>query len=248
MQIRNAFRIPVPPDQAWEVLNDLPRVARCAPGAQLLEERQDGAVGTVAVRLGPVALSFKGNFTYKEKDDAAHRVVAEAAGNEVKARGTARALVTFRLSPDGDGTRVDVESDVQLAGPIAQYGRGAALIQSTAQALIDQFAANLAKQIEAGDTRPAAGPPPPVPVPAPAPPSSSPSLSSPAPAVAPANAAPAAPDPAVAELQRTVAELQRSVAALASRVARIETPPVKPISAFSLLFQVLRNMLFGRRA
>jgi carbon monoxide dehydrogenase subunit G len=80
MKISNSFRIPVPPEQAWEVLNDVPRVARCAPGAQLLEQRDDGAyVGTVGVKLGPVALSFKGTFSYKEKDAANYRVVAEAA-------------------------------------------------------------------------------------------------------------------------------------------------------------------------
>ena len=151
MKISNSFRIPVPPAQAWEVLNDVPRVARCAPGAQLLEQRDDGAyIGTVAVRLGPVSLSFKGTFLYKEKDEAAYRVVAEASGNEAKARGTARANVVFTLAPEGTGTRVDVETDLQLAGSIAQYGRGAALIQSTAQVIIDQFATNLAKEFNAG--------------------------------------------------------------------------------------------------
>jgi hypothetical protein len=56
----------------------------------------------------------------------------------------------FVLAPDPVGTKVDVDSDVQLAGSIAQYGRGAALIQSTAQVIIDQFATNLAKEFNAG--------------------------------------------------------------------------------------------------
>ena len=43
MKIRNSFRIPLPPDQAWAVLNDIPRIAGCAPGAELLEQRPDGA-------------------------------------------------------------------------------------------------------------------------------------------------------------------------------------------------------------
>jgi hypothetical protein len=242
VQIRNVFRIPVPPDQAWVVLNDVPRVARCAPGAQLLEQRDDGShVGTVAVRLGPVALSFKGTFAYKEKDEAAHRVVAEASGNEAKARGTARALVTFQLAPDGEGTKVNVESDVQLAGPIAQYGRGAALIQSTAQAIIDQFAANLSKQIMAGGVEPMPEPA------APALSSAAPEAEARTPAAAPEAAPDAAPEAAIAELRRTITELQRTVANLASRVAVLETPPVKPISAFGLLGQMLRNWLFGRK-
>ena len=75
-----------------------------------------------------MALSFRGTLVYRERDTAAHRVVAEASGNEERARGTARANVVFALTPDGDKTKVDVDTDVQLAGSIAQYARGAALI------------------------------------------------------------------------------------------------------------------------
>ncbi|MFT4095620.1 MAG: SRPBCC family protein [Rhodoblastus sp.] len=150
MKITNHFRVPLPVSEAWTALNDVPRVAPCAPGAQLLEQKPDGSyVGTVALKLGPVALSFKGSLIYKERDEANHRVVAEASGNEARARGSARALVTFVLSPEQQGTRVDVDTDVQLAGAIAQYGRGAALIQSTAQVLMDEFAKNFAAQLTA---------------------------------------------------------------------------------------------------
>ena len=80
------------------MLNDVPRIARCAPGAQLLEQGEDGAyVGTISVRLGPVLLNFKGKLTYKEVDEANHRVVAEASGSETKARGPAQANVAFEL-------------------------------------------------------------------------------------------------------------------------------------------------------
>ncbi len=150
MKIHNEFRIPLPPADAWRVLNDVPRVAACVPGAQLLDQTSDGAyVGTVGVRLGPVALSFKGKFVYKEVDEANYKVKAEANGSEQKARGTARALVDFALRPDGSGTRVSVDTDVQLAGSIAQYARGGTLVESTAQVLMDQFAANLEAELAA---------------------------------------------------------------------------------------------------
>lgn len=149
MKIHNEFNIPLPPDQAWKVLNDIPRVAECVPGAALLEQREDSSyVGTVAVRLGPVALSFKGVFAYKEIDETLYRVRAEAKGSEQKARGSARADVEFVLSPDARGTKVSVDTDVELAGSIAQYARGGTLVQSTAQVLMNQFAKNLAKEFE----------------------------------------------------------------------------------------------------
>lgn len=148
MMIHNVFTIERPVADAWRILNDVPRVARCAPGAELIGARGDDSYnGTVAIRLGPVAMRFKGTFTYKQKDESAHRVVAEAIGNEEKARGNARATIVFILAADGANTRVNIDSDVQLAGSIAQYGRGTAIMQSTAQALIDQFAKNLAAEL-----------------------------------------------------------------------------------------------------
>jgi hypothetical protein len=152
MKIKNEMRIAAPPDAVWAALDDMPRVARCAPGAELLEQRDDGTcVGRIGVKLGPIALHFKGTVTFVERDPAARRVVAKAKGNEEKARGTASADVVFSLSPDGDGTKVSVDSDIQLAGSIAQYGRGTALIQGTAQALMDQFAKNLAADLNGSE-------------------------------------------------------------------------------------------------
>jgi len=242
MKIRNSFRIPASVDEAWKVLNDVPRVARCAPGAQLLEERPDGSyVGTVAVRLGPVALSFKGVFAYKEKDEAAKRVLADASGTEAKARGTAKAEVVFQLSPDGDGTKVDVESDVTLAGSIAQYGRGAALIQSTAQVIIDQFAKNLAVELGGTPT------PAPIAMPVAAP------VAAPIETAAPAmdTAAPSpAPAPVVASAE--IAELKQMIATLSQQLQRIEaklTPvaDVTPISGFAVARQVIANWFAGSK-
>ena len=148
MKIHNEFTVPVPPPQAWTMLMDVPRIARCAPGARLLEQSEDGScVGTISVRLGPMLLNFKGKLTYKEVDEANRRVVAQASGSETKARGTAQASVAFVLADAAEGTRVLVDTDVQLAGSIAQYGRGAALIQNTAQVVMDEFARNFAAQL-----------------------------------------------------------------------------------------------------
>lgn len=159
MKIKNSFRVPLAVDEAWRVLNDIPRVARFAPGAELIEERDDGSyLGVVKVRLGPIALSFKGVLAYKEQDEAGRRVVAEASGSEERARGTARADVVFTLVQESEmSTRVDVDTDVQLAGSIAQYGRGVALMQSTAQVLMEQFAKNFAAGFDQGAAQDGAG-------------------------------------------------------------------------------------------
>jgi carbon monoxide dehydrogenase subunit G len=151
VKIHNEIVIAAPIDVAWVALNDMPRVARCAPGADLLEQRDDGAcVGTIGVRLGPVALKFKGVVEFIERDDATNRVVAKAKGAEEKARGSATADVVFTLTRVDAGTKIVVDSDITLAGFIAQYGRGAALIQGTAQALMADFAKNLEADLNGG--------------------------------------------------------------------------------------------------
>lgn len=150
MKMRNELELKIPLQAAWDALNDIPRVARCAPGATLLESRPDDShVGKIAVKLGPVALSFKGVISFVERDAANRRVVARAQGNEEKARGAAQADVVFVLEPSEAGTRLIVDSDIVLAGAIAQYGRGAGVIQSTAQVIMAQFAKNLEGDLNA---------------------------------------------------------------------------------------------------
>jgi carbon monoxide dehydrogenase subunit G len=144
MKIKNEILIQAAIADIWTALNDIPRVALCAPGAELLESRPDDShVGTISVKLGPIALKFKGTVSFIERDEANYRVLAKAQGNEEKARGAAQADVVFALSEIDGRTKICVESDIQLAGSIAQYARGAAILQSTAQVIMNQFARNL---------------------------------------------------------------------------------------------------------
>lgn len=154
MEIKNSFEIPLPPDEAWNVLMDIPRIAPCMPGAVLTGQTGDGGYeGQVAVKLGPVALSFKGVAHFVERDAAARRAQLKGQGADQKGRGGASGLVTFQLSPSGTGTRADITTEVALSGPVAQYGRGTGVIQGVATQLCNQFADNLRRLIEA----PAAG-------------------------------------------------------------------------------------------
>ena len=144
MKINNSFWVSRPPEQTWRVLNDIELIAPSLPGAELLEFRPDGSyVGRVNISLGPIALSFKGSVAYEARDDMAMTATVKADGNEERARGVARAVVNFAARPEKDGTRVAIDTELKLAGSIAQYARGVSLIETTAQILIDDFAENL---------------------------------------------------------------------------------------------------------
>lgn len=148
MEIKNSFEVPLPPSDAWRVLMDIPRIAPCMPGAELLEQIDDKTYkGKVSVRLGPVALSFVGTAQFVEVDEADRRACVKAQGADAKGRGGANAAVNFELVRAGDLTRVEVTTDVNLTGSVAQYGRASGIIQSVAAELVKQFANNLKQSL-----------------------------------------------------------------------------------------------------
>src|SRR5437016_8637048 len=137
MEFDNSFEVPLPPAEAWALLMDIERVAPCMPGAQLTEVVDPRTYkGNIAVRLGPVALTFAGIVKFEELDDAHHIARVRAQGTDAKGRGGAHAMASFRLEPSAVGSKVLVHTDLNLSGAVAQYGRGVGMIQSTAAQLM----------------------------------------------------------------------------------------------------------------
>jgi carbon monoxide dehydrogenase subunit G len=148
MEFDNSFEVPLPPAQAWTLLMDIERIAPCMPGARLTEVVDEKTYkGNIAVRLGPVALTFAGTVVFEAFDAASRTARVRAQGTDAKGRGGAHAVSTFRLEPSADGSRVMVHTDLSLSGAVAQYGRGVGMIQSTAAQVMKQFAAALRAQV-----------------------------------------------------------------------------------------------------
>jgi len=140
-------------DVAWDILLDVPRIAPCMPGAELTETVGERTYkGNAKLRVGPVSLTFSGEAEITEIDAAARVATVQAKGNDTKGRGAASATVVFKLVADGDASRVDITSDIDLTGSIAQYGRASGLIDAIAGQIISDFAKNLEAEIgSAGD-------------------------------------------------------------------------------------------------
>jgi hypothetical protein len=198
MEFDNSFEVPLPPAEAWRLLLDIERIAPCMPGAELTEIVGDNAYkGRIAVRLGPVALTFAGIVEFKDIDEATHTARVTAQGTDAKGRGGANAASVFRLEPAGGGSKVSVHTNLTLSGAVAQYGRGVGIIQATAAQLMNQFANSLKNKLaQQSAGLPAAASAPPVApspsiVPAAAPPSPAPPPPAPpSPAPPPAAGAP----------------------------------------------------------
>ena len=141
-QLVNEFTVNRPIDEAWAVITDVERIAPCLPGAQLQEIEGDVYRGVVKVKLGSISPQFKGQATFDERDDTAHRAVLKAEGRDTGGRGNAAAEITAQaesLSPTS--TRVIVSTDLHITGKVAQFGRG--IIGDVSKKLMEQFADNL---------------------------------------------------------------------------------------------------------
>ncbi|SHN87179.1 Carbon monoxide dehydrogenase subunit G [Geodermatophilus obscurus] len=149
MQLENSFTVPVPIDEAWRVLLDIERIAPCMPGAALDSVTGDDFTGRVKVKLGPINLTYQGKASFIEKDADAHKAVIDGRGKDQRGNGTAAALITAQLKAEGDTTRVDVLTDLNITGRPAQFGRG--VMTDVGNKLLGQFADKLAVQLGAGD-------------------------------------------------------------------------------------------------
>ena len=151
IELDHSFTVPVPPDQAWDVLLDVETIAPCMPGATVDEVDGDVVNGRIKVKVGPVSLTYKGTAKFTERNPETRVVVVEAAGKETRGAGTASATVRASLAPEasGSGTEVTMHTTMNVTGRPAQFGRG--VMVEVGGKLVEQFAANLAKLI-AGDT------------------------------------------------------------------------------------------------
>jgi uncharacterized protein len=148
MRIENSFEVPVPPERAWELLMDVPRVIPCLPGAELTETVDDSTwKAKMSVKVGPMTFAFATDVKRTEADADARRATLSAKARELRGRGGGQATIESTLARVDGGTRVDIATDLSLSGPVAQYGRG--LVEDVATQLVGRFAQCLEKELTA---------------------------------------------------------------------------------------------------
>ena len=156
MKIEDEFRVDVPVEEAWKVLLDVERIAPCMPGAQLQEVEGDEYRGIVKVKVGPITAQYKGVAKITEANEGTRTVVLQAEGRDTRGQGTASATVTATLTPDGTGTVVHIDTDLNVTGKVAQFGRG--VMADVSSKLLGQFAQNLERDVLSGDVPAAEAP------------------------------------------------------------------------------------------
>jgi len=142
MDLNHQFEVPVPVEEAWKILTNVERIAPCLPGAELQEVEGDTYRGVVKVKVGPIQAQFKGQASFVERDDTAHKAVLKGEGRDTGGKGNASAVITAQLSAlSPTNTECKVHTDLSITGKVAQFGRGA--MADISEKILAQFVVNL---------------------------------------------------------------------------------------------------------
>jgi carbon monoxide dehydrogenase subunit G len=150
VRIENDFNVPAAPPETYGLLIDLERVGPCIPGGEVGRRSEDGShPATIAVKLGPMRMNYRGTVRIEEQDDAAHRATLVADVREQRGQGSAKARMTMAVAADGGASRVETVTDVTLTGRAAQMGRG--VVDDVAARLVEEMAQCVAARFGPGD-------------------------------------------------------------------------------------------------
>jgi uncharacterized protein len=148
MQLENRFDVAASPDAAWTLLNDVPAVVPCMPGAELVDVVDgDTWKAKLQVRLGPISLQFLADLSRERAEPEERQAVISVDAREAKGRGTARATITSTVEEAPVGASVSIVTELALRGPLAQYGRP--IVAPVAEQLTQQFAACISQKLAA---------------------------------------------------------------------------------------------------
>jgi uncharacterized protein len=153
MEFTNTFHVPVDIETTFTTLIDLEKVTPCLPGATLEEVDGDTYTGRCKVKVGPIAVTYRGTATMAEVDHEKKTARIEAKGKETRGAGTANADVVATLTEVEGGTDVTVVTDLNITGKPAQFGRG--VMADVGNKIIDTFAERLQVMVTAGEEEPA---------------------------------------------------------------------------------------------
>ena len=149
MKFENSFEVPVSAPEAWALLMNVEDIVGCLPGARLDEVVDESTYkGTFQARVGPISVALAGTVVFEERDEVRRLGRLRGQASDTRGRGGANSVITFRLEENAERTRVAIDTDLQLSGALAQYGRGAGMVSNLAGRIIDQFAECLRARIE----------------------------------------------------------------------------------------------------
>jgi len=153
MHFEGEFRVPGKASDVMKRFADVPRMAKCMPGAVLEPQADDGSwPGAMVVRFGPKKIAFKGKATCAF-DDAALTGTMTGRGTADMRAARIGVNLTFALadvpettSPE---TSVRIVSDAELGGVLADFAKTGGV--AVANAIMADFARRASEEFSKDD-------------------------------------------------------------------------------------------------
>ena len=147
-KIEERFEVQAPVERVWKYLIDPQSVVQCLPGAELLEQQDEHSfLGAIKVKVGPLAMSYKGRAKFTELNEETHQVRMVGDAREVGGSGSTKVSMLSTVTPlPNGGSEVSVNADVELVGKIVQFGRG--MIEEVSRQMFRQFSTCVKQKLE----------------------------------------------------------------------------------------------------
>jgi carbon-monoxide dehydrogenase small subunit len=147
--IEQDLNVGFPADIVWAKLAGIRDVAKCVPGAEIVEIDGQHVVGQMKVSLGPMKVAFAGEGTI-ELDDVQHIGRMTGRGRDSGSGSSAEGEMEWQVRPSAtsrDTSRLVVTLSWRLSGRLAQFNR-AGLVRDVIQRLASMFTVNLEASIK----------------------------------------------------------------------------------------------------
>ena len=144
MKLQGDYPFQAPPERLWDALMDLDLVKECIPGVKSFTPLSpDKYRVEVSMRVGIVSATYAGTLELADKAPPnSYRMIVRGSG--VRTNVSAEGELTLR--PEGDGTTLSFNGDVQVTGMLARTGQR--LMTNVAQQQIGRFFKCLDSKIE----------------------------------------------------------------------------------------------------
>lgn len=150
MDLSQKVRIPLPPEEVWQALNDPAILKQCLPGCETFEPDKDTPnkfTLALQAKVGPVKATFNGEVELQDIN-APHSYVLVGNGKGGVA-GFAKGSAAVRLDAvniDGTpGTDMTYEVNAAIGGKLAQIG--SRLVNGAARKMANEFFTNFVRVV-----------------------------------------------------------------------------------------------------
>ncbi len=146
MELTDRFEVSASPAEAWAFFWDLPRVAKCLPGCESIEDAGNGAYrARMTQRVGPFKVTLDMEMRIDEAEEGRRVVVSGNGKDRMGNRLHVNRLALELSEPSAGQTEVNYAMDFNLYGRLATLGNTA--VKRKSEEIRAEFSRRIAEEL-----------------------------------------------------------------------------------------------------